>query len=63
MTKAGRVLNNIGKAIVLGDEDPKPGSDVCGEEPLLHAGPLDLSVLSDRWQIQSLQLYTFWAII
>lgn len=63
MTEAGRVLNNLSKTNDLGDEDAKPGPVVCGEEPPLHAGQLDLSVLSEGWQIQNLQAYTFWKII
>lgn len=44
MSEAGRVWNNSGKTIGQGDENAKPGFDVYGEEPLLHAGQLDLSL-------------------
>lgn len=63
MAKAGRVLNNLCKALVLGVEGAKSGSDVYGEEPLLCAEQLEVSVLTKGWQMQTSQVYTFYAII
>lgn len=62
MAKAGRVLNNLCKALVLGDKGAKSGSDVY-EEPLLRAEQLEVSVLTKGWQMQTSQVYTFYAII
>jgi len=42
MAKAGSVLNNLCKAVVLGDESTKSGSDVYGEGSLLHAEQLEV---------------------
>lgn len=42
IAKDGRVLNNLHKAVFLGDEGTKSGSDVYGEEPVLHAEQLEV---------------------